>query len=239
MADKIPTAHFEELEQLESWYWWHQTRFRIACMLLPKTSDIRLADVGCGMGGFLAHLHEHGTEGTGIDSSPSAEAALARKGIPYLACDLETCNILPGHPWDALSCLDVVEHIADDERFLSVLHSSLSPGGHLVLTVPSSPALFSNWDVELGHHRRYTSCMLGDRLKNAGFEVLCIRQIFAWAWLPGILKRKGSSLATGFPSVTGYENKFLLSASLFDYKLNRFIPFCRGTSIVALARRAQ
>jgi glycosyltransferase involved in cell wall biosynthesis len=80
---------------------------------------------------------------------------------------------------DSVMCLNVLEHIEDDERVLRELAAGLPPGGRLALVVPSMRALYSKLDSELGHYRRYERDELVDKLTRAGFTVESCR-FFNW-----------------------------------------------------------
>jgi len=49
----------------------------------------------------------------------------------------------------------VLEHIPDEDRFLSALLFHLAPRGKLILNVPAGRWAFSEYDVAVGHVRRY------------------------------------------------------------------------------------
>lgn len=57
--------------------------------------------------------------------------------------------------FDTVFALNVIEHIEDD--FLSIANSKkfLKVGGNLIILVPSYQKLYNNFDIELGHYRRY------------------------------------------------------------------------------------
>jgi len=65
----------------------------------------------------------------------------------------------------------VVEHIAEDETVLRQAWRALKPGGHLVLTVPQHPWLWSAADTYASHERRYTAAGLHGIVRAAGFEI--------------------------------------------------------------------
>jgi glycosyltransferase involved in cell wall biosynthesis len=69
-------------------------------------------------------------------------------------------------------CINLLEHMEDDQHVLKNLHSLLKPGGKLLLLVPQGPGLFSNLDRALLHHRRYTREDLRTSVGDAGFRVL-------------------------------------------------------------------
>jgi SAM-dependent methyltransferase len=67
---------------------------------------------------------------------------------------------------------DVIEHIEDDEFALKKTAALLSPGGYLVIAVPSNPAEW-RWDDDFyGHYRRYTAGGIHSKLVSAGLEPL-------------------------------------------------------------------
>lgn len=96
---------------------------------------------------------------------------------------------------DTIVCMNVLEHIEDDESTLRDFQSVLTPGGRLVLLVPSLKALYGTLDVHLHHFRRYDRQGLERVVREAGFEVEEIRflnrpGVFGW-WLNSrLLKRK-------------------------------------------------
>jgi SAM-dependent methyltransferase len=57
--------------------------------------------------------------------------------------------------FDCILYIDVLEHIADDNRELQFSAERLLPGGHLVVLSPAWPWLFSPFDKAIGHYRRY------------------------------------------------------------------------------------
>jgi 2-polyprenyl-3-methyl-5-hydroxy-6-metoxy-1,4-benzoquinol methylase len=78
---------------------------------------------------------------------------------------------LQGERLDTIVCLNVLEHIEDDLSTLKDFASVLPPGAHLVLLVPSMPALYGTLDINLGHYRRYDREGLTRALTAAGFTV--------------------------------------------------------------------
>jgi hypothetical protein len=59
-----------------------------------------------------------------------------------------------------VTLLDVLEHQRDDQAFLRDLVGKMQPGSMLLLTVPALDRLWSQWDVNLGHFRRYDESSL-------------------------------------------------------------------------------
>lgn len=74
--------------------------------------------------------------------------------------------------FDSILYVNVLEHIVDDAAELRDARACLRPGGHLCIFVPALPWLFSRFDGEVGHERRYRRGELRMRVESAGFEVL-------------------------------------------------------------------
>jgi predicted RNA binding protein YcfA (HicA-like mRNA interferase family) len=52
------------------------------------------------------------------------------------------------------------------------VYAALRPGGHFYLSVPQHPWLYSRFDREVGHRRRYTRSEMVDKLRRNGFQVV-------------------------------------------------------------------
>ena len=74
-------------------------------------------------------------------------------------------------PYDAVTMLDVLEHMPDDAKSLRSARELLKPNGILLCTVPALKWLWSEHDVALHHHRRYSRGELVRALDLAGFRV--------------------------------------------------------------------
>ena len=119
-------------------------------------------DVGCGAGGLVAWLLDHGYDARGIDLSGAIVAA-AQENLR--ACGLDATRIREasvdtlveqGDLADNIVNMDCLEHIEDDHAAFAGLVSAVRPGGKLIVTVPAIPSLFGAKDRAVGHYRRYT-----------------------------------------------------------------------------------
>jgi trans-aconitate methyltransferase len=152
---------------------WEVVRARFfADVLRPLLDDAptTLLDFGAGDGWFanlLAAEHREaritcfdpGYQGTAEPIRPTSER------VEYVASR-------PPGPFDVITLLDVLEHVPDDFALLRELAGALEPGGHLLISVPAWPALFSSHDVALRHERRYAPRHLSQLLERAQLTIL-------------------------------------------------------------------
>jgi 2-polyprenyl-6-hydroxyphenyl methylase / 3-demethylubiquinone-9 3-methyltransferase len=99
-------------------------------------------DVGCGAGLLAEPLARLGAKVTAVDAAPelieAAKAHAAGQGlsIDYRAVGLEA---LKGK-FDLVTSMEVIEHVADPQEFVSALAARLAPGGLLILSTPNRTA---------------------------------------------------------------------------------------------------
>ena len=159
---------------LEDVHWWFVGRRRIVMRLIDQwvPRGVTLLDVGCGAGGMLHELQST-YRARGVDSSESAIAACHARGLESVslgnAADPSTWGPLPV---DAVTLLDVIEHLDDDVAALRAAASATGPGGHVIVTVPTYRWLWSSHDTRNHHRRRYTLGQLLNRHRAAGLEPL-------------------------------------------------------------------
>jgi 2-polyprenyl-6-hydroxyphenyl methylase / 3-demethylubiquinone-9 3-methyltransferase len=97
-------------------------------------------DVGCGAGLLAEPLARLGAKVTGLDAAPEliavAREHAASQGleIDYRAGELEE---LEGQ-FDLITCMEVIEHVADPAAFVKALAERLAPGGLLILSTPNA-----------------------------------------------------------------------------------------------------
>ena len=151
-------------------HWWYRGRRRIVRAeldALELPAGARLLDAGCGSGQLLSLLSEFG-EPTGVDPEPEFVACASARGFDAIA------GALPDLPFAdatfaAATCLDVLEHLPDDQAALSELARVTVPGGVLLVTVPAYEALWSSHDEANEHLRRYRAGRLRPLAERSGW----------------------------------------------------------------------
>lgn len=156
--------------------------------------------------------------------------------LPDVALIQGTADAIhPESRWNAIICVNVLEHIEADERELANYGKLLAQArGHLCLFVPARPEIYAPIDKDFGHFRRYTRPELERKLRAAGFQIVRLNYFnavgyFAW-WLNFcVLKKRVFDVGAVrffdrviFPLVFGWETKVLRP------------PF--GQSLIAIAQ---
>jgi 2-polyprenyl-6-hydroxyphenyl methylase / 3-demethylubiquinone-9 3-methyltransferase len=96
-------------------------------------------DVGCGAGLLAEPLARLGAKVTAIDASPEL-IAVAREHAAAMGLEIDyrtgAVEELKSR-FDLITCMEVIEHVADPATFVAALAKRLAPNGLLVLSTPN------------------------------------------------------------------------------------------------------
>lgn len=138
----MPEDHMEELYSSDNPLvrFVHGSRLDQVVGAMPRGSDFRVLDAGCGEGHLIEKLHACNSTHAcvGADLTPVA-LEKARQRCPFAEFHEE--NLLhmsfDDASFDVVVCTEVLEHIAGYEAVVAELERVLKPGGHLILTFPN------------------------------------------------------------------------------------------------------
>lgn len=154
---------------------------------LPKTSGLRVLDLGCGYHAtYLKAIGDRLAEGVGVDFHIS-EASRRHPRLSFVTSPAE--DALPGFPadsFDAVLLISVLEHVWNPAECLGHCHRVLKAGGRLLVNVPTwyaKPVLElsafrfgTSPACEMDDHKMYYSKReLWPLLVRAGFKPSRIR----------------------------------------------------------------
>ena len=249
-APTFDPDHFARLAAIEERHAWFRARReligRLAAELTRDLPDgFRVLEVGCGTGSVLQELEAVCERGQVVGMDLFAEGlrfARQRVACPLVVGD---ANDPPfGAEFDLVGLFDVLEHLPDDGHVLQRMRGLLRPGGALLLTVPADPSLWSYFDEDAHHLRRYELPELTTKLTTAGFDVAYITH-FMRALVPIMRAFRRAGRRWGGARGAERDLKILPLANEALYWLlarespsimqRRHLP--RGTSILAIARR--
>lgn len=156
--------------------------FRRVLRLLERQAGRRLLDVGCGNGLFMEFARQHGWQTSGVEVNPKLAERARQLGHTVQTQAVEQLSAEQG-PYDAVTLLQVVEHLDAPLTGLRKLHSLMPAGGILLLDTPNAA---SHLVRLLGpeHHRHFCGWMhvniftprtLRELARRAGFRPLCTR----------------------------------------------------------------
>jgi len=156
-VDAAEIAHFNRVAEL----WWdphgkmgqlhaiNDLRLRFITDRITVTGA-RIVDVGCGGGILTEALHKCGARVTGIDLSGLSlkvahqHAERGGLGIDYRLIGVEDLAREEAGRFDAVTCMEMLEHVPQPDRVISACAALLKPGGVAFFsTINRTPKAFA------------------------------------------------------------------------------------------------
>lgn len=121
--------------------WWDMKRptFEDALKVISQVAPgKRLLDAGCGLGYFVKLASERGFDAQGIEPNPVAcEFACKELGMKHIKTGTLEEDSYPPDLFDAISFLNVLEHVLYPGNVVAVAYRLLRPGGVIFIRVPN------------------------------------------------------------------------------------------------------
>ncbi len=239
--DVVESSHLTPDQAFGHWY--YRAKFELLLDRVRPTGALapgrRVADVGCGLGLFLTFLEKTGHAGPdcllGIDPAYASRATAAGGHA----------KIEPAWPAESVVDLallmDVLEHTPDDRAVLREAASHVAPGGHVFITVPAMPWIFSAHDRFLGHYRRYSLASLRATIAAVPeLEIVDLHFFYAsilGAAIPWRLARRTEAQpSSDLRPLPAWLNALLRGLTRVERAVARHNRWS-GLSVVALCRR--
>jgi len=219
---------------------WHEVRAAAALRDLPPGPAV-VVDIGAGaghMGTYIAREHP-ATTYRFVEPLESLAGSL----VEAFGTDARLTGLDQIGDADVVTLLDVIEHVEDDQGFLTDVVQNMRSGAQLVVTVPALPVLWSQWDAELGHHRRYTRASLTDTVAVFGLSEQRIDYLFPELLAPALFRRlaggrvgrRNGHEISEYPELPRWIDRSLWAVSSVTTRLRRLWP--AGTSVMLAARK--
>jgi SAM-dependent methyltransferase len=176
-----------------------------------------IVEVGAGKGSFSEMLLDTNPDFLSLvepsemflDLERNIESNANGTQVKFFHSIFETAKeeIASGAKPDTIIYVNVLEHIDNDERELGLIRESLKAGGRCLIFVPAMRALFSKFDRDLGHFRRYRKGELEKKVRDAGFKILRSKYFDLAGVAPWFVKyRILRSRSLGGGAVSMYDN---------------------------------
>lgn len=146
---------------------------------LLEQKKLNILEVGSNTGSFVFWLARRSPDsrvcGLEIDREMAGRSERINKRLGlsnahFMAGDITTPALRPG--FDLVYCIDVLEHIEDDDLALANIRGLLAESGRFILQFPPKIRKQSRWDIEGGHvGLGYTREELLEKIEGAGFHI--------------------------------------------------------------------
>ena len=137
--------------------------------------------------------------------------------------------------YDTIIYLDVLEHIKNDSFEIKKAFSSIKNGGNLIINVPAFQHLFSKFDKDVGHFRRYNKSEILKLTKKLNKNILFIKYYDSIGYFLSVLSKLFS---------TNYKNNFEKKIKLWNSLIiiskfiDNFIFHSFGKSLIVVINKS-
>ena len=219
-------------------HYWNVARFKIINQCI-KNIDIPIKgiSIGCGKGVDIKSLRDYDIDVMGIEPVNVKPIETVKKYI--------TTNISPfsnnkklNDKFNTVFLLEVLEHLKEPNKMLDDIIKSYTNLQYIIITVPARSEIFSNYDIEVGHEKRYKLKDIDLLAKAVEMEVVLnkyifnILYLFTLIWLY-LFKKRPTIVNAPTTHMRKFHN-FL--GTIISYE-NKLFPSCLfGSSIISILR---
>lgn len=224
---------------------WATERAKSISKMLRASGESMLWEVGAGNGNAAIPLRELGIHVVCIEPLEGGAITLAKNGFPAFHSTLEDLE-LPDNSINAIGAFDVVEHLENPDVLLLEIYRVLKPGGVFICSVPAYECLFSDFDISIGHYRRYSKPALISLISKSQLELVKAEFLFGFLVLPAFVLRRvpyllGRKRAFGDLNASNNPSGYFPKSARIGIQLlilvERFFHLPFGLSIFSLAKK--
>ncbi len=209
--------------------------------IIPMLKGKSVLDVGCGVGTIDFYLAKLNFEVFGIDISEKAieMSILNAKHLGLRGkTKFKSGDFLKesfDKKFDLIICSEVIEHIRNDDDFISKAHNLLKKNGLIFVTTPSNNSwlfkmgFLGNADKKGGHLRRYSMDVLEDKFRKHDFKIIAKKKT------DGLLRNLLFSFKA-FDIVNKAANTVPVISKTFSFIDRSLIPLFGETDLILVAK---
>ena len=146
----------------------------------------------------------------------------------------------PGHRYQLVLMLDVLEHLEDPRAALEHALRLLQPGGTILITVPAFRLLWTQHDDMNRHYTRYTRRTFGQLACEVGLQLDECRYFYHWLFPLKLAVRLMEAVRRGEPRPpqvpASAVNRLCYAISRGEQRLCGRFPLPWGSSLLAVGR---
>ena len=201
-----------------------------------------LLDVGAHVGRLIFLARELGWQAEGVELNPQTGGFAARRtGLPIHRKNIQDLA-LEGRHFDAITIIDVLEHIPEPIPILRGIHALLADGGWVAVKVPHGPSQYLKERVRARLQRGYRATLADNLVHVNHFSPDALRRALASAGFDEISLYVGAPESP--PKTAGAAGHWSAAATVRQmiYGLSRCLPGVVHTPLAmhlqAYARKA-
>jgi SAM-dependent methyltransferase len=150
--------------------------------------NVRVLDIGCGLGQTLAYHRNRGCKAFGMEADGNVQAIARRYGLDIRQGVFDGTQF-DSDSFDYVTLDQVAEHVMDPNALMRGVARVLKPGGKVVITTPNPTSLgarlygrrWLNWHPPY-HLQFYTRRSLAIVAQEAGLRLVKARTLTASEW---------------------------------------------------------
>jgi 2-polyprenyl-3-methyl-5-hydroxy-6-metoxy-1,4-benzoquinol methylase len=166
-------SFYENLQKISWYYQDYKPEYEFAKLHISEGNTV--LEVGCGKGAFSRFLQKN-IHYRGLEFNEAAVKKARAVGLDVEAVPLNKEAAERQEFYDVVCHFQVLEHVSDPKSFLCECVKALSPGGKMIIAVPSEDSFLSlvenGWLNMPPHHlTRWTDKALTSALNNLGLQI--------------------------------------------------------------------
>jgi len=170
---------YQKMFDAESSHWWYRNLHQYTIDLIIRNfgtnKEISILDAGCGTGGLLNYLKEHGYNNIqGFDISNKAISLCKERGLNVKRGDLnKIAQVYSDRAFDVIVSNDNFYYIEDIKRenFIEDVYKILNKPGCLIMNTPALKSFAGIHDICVGVSKRFSQKEVNHIFSFSKFEL--------------------------------------------------------------------